>query len=632
LQFSLLCGGFFFLVENTLPTTQADDATPTLAEIAKANEATWNAITSVDVEYLSNIQCMQDGELTRDCQTKRHWSKSGNLERLRKYPIVKKIDTAQFGHLSGKGWDAEFHDYFFNGIRTVRQAGDSDPKRGRLEWDTEFHDYLFDGKTVRHLEDSDPKKEKKDLPCNVQTGLNAEISTSVKRRPYNNDNYVEPLRYLWRDGLNDLSLSKIIDSWKVSLQGKQTASNGDTLWLLHAEYPPKNAKDESAGSYLNIQVNANKGFLVQKVLRYATSTIDEGPAWVYSTEEVKQFQDCGHGVFFPQKTQYDLLANKKLDPKNNYCMTITATKLSVNSPMPAKAFDFRFPENAVVLQDAQEKKSIKVFIWGPDNRPAKEFTATEFSTYVDKLEQEELRQRIEKNLASKNPEDIFERGTYYVQTKKYDEAIAAFSEAIAVAPPKTDEKITCALGYRAMIYLLYKQDFEKAAVDFTKLLRLAPKDAEGVYGLYYARGLAYAHQDATLDKSIADFTEGLQRAPDQDNSDPAGIIPIAYVVRSAARAHQGHSDTAIVDATKAIEMMQTCKLPEQHPERFADAYAVRCCIYEKTGEHTKATADREIWKQLRQKKSRKTTNDYDDDIFAAIHRCLLHLLPTLENP
>jgi tetratricopeptide (TPR) repeat protein len=320
-------------------------------------------------------------------------------------------------------------------------------------------------------------------------------------------------------------------------------------------------------------------------------------------------------------------------------MTITATKLSVNSPIPADAFDFRFPENAVVLQDEPKEKSFKVFIWGPDNRPAKEFTATEFSTYVDKLEQEELRQRIEKNLASKKPEDIFERGEYYIQSKKYDKAIAAYSEAIAIAP-KTDEKTAWALGgYRAMIYLLYKQDFEKAAIDFTKLLRLAPKDAKGVYGLYYARGLAYAHQDATLDKSIADFTEGLQRAPDQDNSDPTGIIPIAYVVRSAARAHQGHYDTAIVDATKAIKMMQTCKLPEQHPERFADAYAVRCCIYEKTGEHAKAATDRETAKQLRQKKPSEFVKESDvvgdrieADIFAAVHRCLLHLLPTLENP
>jgi beta-lactamase regulating signal transducer with metallopeptidase domain/tetratricopeptide (TPR) repeat protein len=221
--------------------------------------------------------------------------------------------------------------------------------------------------------------------------------------------------------------------------------------------------------------------------------------------------------------------------------------------------------------------------------------------------------------------DLMERGWDDLRAKKYNEAIAAFSEAIAVDP-----KAGAALYGRGLAYF-FREDWDKAIADFTIWLRPTTDvngvtmhdasstvmcDADDVAMCRYLRGLAYASQKDGLDKARDDMMVAL-------GLDSAGFAESrvgAYLICSIAYAREDRLDEALGDAKGAVR---------DDPED-ADAYAVRGYIYEKKGDRAMAAADREAAKRFRA----KTPNLPDEEIaFAkALHRCLLQLVPTLERP
>lgn len=577
------------LAKDTQPAALA--GAPTLAEIAKANDAAWAAIKSVDMVYDVTSWIVNNGKKGRELRsTDLRWSKEETRERYR---------------------------------GCVQQATIKD---GDLvsEDRSEYEDYFLDGKTVRYFRDSDPKnKDKGELSCQYQKGLHAEIHPETPRMLADKEKSPQLLRYLrWSiknphgnmTNKSSLMLSEIInsDQWKVSLRGKESAGAGDTLWLIHAEYSPKTGNDELAGSYIDIYVNANKNFLIQKILSYATNvaTKQGQPVGIYYTEEIREFQDCGHGVWFPKQWEYFLPGDKKQIPsKDGFHAIQTATRLSVNSPLPTDAFDFRLPKNMVVRQISAENDAERFLIWGPDNKPAKEFnTGEEFEKYAEKEQLEDMRQRVEKNRSSKKPSDLVERGEYCLATNQGDAAIAALSEALALDP-----KVDDALLARGLAYLVHAQDFANAIADFTECLRRAPEEQD-LAVCHYLRGLAYASRKDGLDKANADMTEALRDPNIQECQ--AG----AHLVCSVVQVRKGNLTGALADATKAVEV--------DSASSNADAHAVRSYIYEKKGDKDKATADREASKRLRAKAA--DSNIAEAMLAVALHRCLVQLLPGFE--
>ena len=228
--------------------------------------------------------------------------------------------------------------------------------------------------------------------------------------------------------------------------------------------------------------------------------------------------------------------------------------------------------------------------------------------------------------------DLEERGWDNLKAKKYDEAIAAFSEAIAIDP-----KSGAALYGRGSAYF-FKEDWDKAIADFTACLRptKCPRpatdansttmfdvsgevmcDAGYVASCRYLRGLAYASQKDGLDKARNDMM--VATGLDIGGDGPYRVA--AYLICSIAYARDGRFDEALGHVTGAIL---------ENPEN-ADVYAVRGYIYEKKGDHALAAADREASKRFRAKTPNH--NDMEEIAFAkALHRCLLQLVPTLEHP
>jgi Mlc titration factor MtfA (ptsG expression regulator)/Tfp pilus assembly protein PilF len=85
-------------------------------------------------------------------------------------------------------------------------------------------------------------------------------------------------------------------------------------------------------------------------------------------------------------------------------------------------------------------------------------------------------------------------------------------------------------------------EFDKALVDYTRLLQLVPKSERA--DAYYARGRAQgACEDYEL--AIADFSEAIRRRPD---------FAEAYRERGAARALRGEHVQAIADLNRALQL------------------------------------------------------------------------------
>jgi tetratricopeptide (TPR) repeat protein len=586
------------------------DRAPTLAEIAKANDAAWAAIRSMDVEYTRTERIVSE-KRPRQSESTGRWLKDGNRERVRQ-----------------------------NSVFTC-QLEDGKTSSGRFDYD----DYCLDGTAVRHVQERDRKRSDRGTLSIVDPKPRDDLVGYIYKGPRTvarGDCPIsepEVLRY-FRCRYDDppLTLAEIIAAWKVTLQGKTTTDAKETLWRLHAEFPVRSdAPSEADGSYIDFYVNAGKGFMVQKAIAYVTHEylIDKKSLNGCHSVEVKEFQPCGDGVFFPKRVEYrKQIGVEQISADPSDCLTFVATKLSVNSPLAGDAFDFRFPAGLEVGERDKNNRmgeGEKVYIWGPDNKPAQTFASERDYLKLQYARHfEETRQKVEKNLASKKPKDLAERVEYYMSTRKYGEAVVACSQWIAAGTTRQEKaNVVCRRG---MAYLL-KQDYEKAIVDFNEVLRLVekPGDEEGVC-LY--RALAYAGQDGTLDKAMNDLAkiEDISPGgPDDFNCCWASLL------RAAARIRRLHTAGAVKDKAQAQRDVATIMNDIQQAMNVwpsPEAVALMACFIDQdksSSAHAYVASLREVVKREPKKEFPLDDGTLLVDIDAAVCKCLMRLVPEIEK-
>ena len=123
-------------------------------------------------------------------------------------------------------------------------------------------------------------------------------------------------------------------------------------------------------------MNADKGFLVQKAVAYVTGEylIDKKSLSGCHSMEVKEFQSCGNGVFFPKQIECrKQIGVERISADPSDCLTFVATKLSVNAPLAGDAFAFRFPAGLEVGERDKNNRmgdGEKVYIWVPTTNRA----------------------------------------------------------------------------------------------------------------------------------------------------------------------------------------------------------------------------------------------------------------------
>lgn len=177
----------------------------------------------------------------------------------------------------------------------------------------------------------------------------------------------------------------------------------------------------------------------------------------------------------------------------------------------------------------------------------------------------------EKNESDVDPEelagmDAYSRGTYYYETKNYERAIAAFTQAIFLEPNRADylikrgqvyfEKgniLECLRDETAAIQLepsnadywwrrgnthMNLRNYQQATVDYTKALELSPTTAR----YFTSRGNAYRNM-GEYQKAISDYTQAMDLERTEANN---------YFGRGLCYRAERKYDEAITDFNQAI--------------------------------------------------------------------------------
>jgi tetratricopeptide (TPR) repeat protein len=157
--------------------------------------------------------------------------------------------------------------------------------------------------------------------------------------------------------------------------------------------------------------------------------------------------------------------------------------------------------------------------------------------------------------------DFVRRGNIYLETGKFDEAIADFTEANRIDP-----KNKWALADRGIAYV-WKRDFDKAAADFAAADAIAPDNPALIRG----RGLL-AELKGNFDEAVADYSSSLAKDPDNI---------FAKIHRASSLIELGKTDEALNDLDDVLKADPSNRT----------ALTARATAYRSLGQNDKALAD-----------------------------------------
>src|SRR3989338_6142883 len=155
----------------------------------------------------------------------------------------------------------------------------------------------------------------------------------------------------------------------------------------------------------------------------------------------------------------------------------------------------------------------------------------------------------------------FDKGYQYALNKEYDEAIEAYTNAIALTP-----NLANPYNNRGNAYAKKGQN-DRAIEDYSKAIALDPNDAAA----YYNRGIVYADK-GQYDRAIEDYNKAIALDP----NDAA-----AYYNRGIVYADKGQYDRAIEDYSKAIAL----------DPNYTNAYNNRGSAYDNKKQYDRAIED-----------------------------------------
>ncbi|MFO1055466.1 MAG: tetratricopeptide repeat protein [Dongiaceae bacterium] len=159
------------------------------------------------------------------------------------------------------------------------------------------------------------------------------------------------------------------------------------------------------------------------------------------------------------------------------------------------------------------------------------------------------------------------RGRAYESLRRYDLAIADYTEALRLRPDYVE-----ALNNRGNSYDL-AGDHDRAIADYDAALRLAP-GSSGTPDLYYNRGVAYDAK-GDHDRAIADFDAALRLRPDHLD---------ALNMRGIAHHEKGQLDLAMADYDAVLKLAPASRTA-------ARALKNRALVYDAKGDYVRAIAD-----------------------------------------
>lgn len=244
---------------------------------------------------------------------------------------------------------------------TFDVVNDKERIRQSSEDQTRFLDIFKDGDEQRLLTGWNPRRPPH-LTLDDQRGVWAAIGPRWEQNLHN----AYPSRYLlmtFKDSGPDsvgapkrpLPLRSYLKSIDRIEGPDRVEDDGRPLWRL------KLFRRNEGHHYRELLFDPEVGYWVRKSVQYEPSQGD-----LLSSETVTKFKRLGSGVFFPEEMVITSGRDSRMWSKR-------VTQLTINADLPKDAFDFRFPENALVCHLPahllSQPTQLPVSVWGPDNRP-----------------------------------------------------------------------------------------------------------------------------------------------------------------------------------------------------------------------------------------------------------------------
>ena len=146
--------------------------------------------------------------------------------------------------------------------------------------------------------------------------------------------------------------------------------------------------------------------------------------------------------------------------------------------------------------------------------------------------------------------NYYRRGDAYLKKKRYDLAIADYSQAIKLDPKYIDAYLYRGLAYNA------KGQYDLAIADYSKVIKSDPKNMVA----YARRGDAY-YNKKQYDQAIADYNQAIKL-------DPKYID--AYYKRGGVYKNQGSKNKAIDDFKKVLELNKNSYLSKEASKQLQE--------------------------------------------------------------
>jgi tetratricopeptide (TPR) repeat protein len=205
------------------------------------------------------------------------------------------------------------------------------------------------------------------------------------------------------------------------------------------------------------------------------------------------------------------------------------------------------------------------------------------------------------NAISMGPRDVgvyHDRGTLFRIKGRRDEAISDYDKALAIDPRHGKSYFGRGNCYAD------KSQFERAAQDYTKVIELEPRNA----GAYYNRGNMHLKLDQA-ERALADFNKAIELNPK---------LAVAHGNRGVAFEKLGRTQDALADYRKAVSLDPKDTASQANLKRLAapssagtanDPAVTEFC--EKAKERTKCLKTQALLQQL---KTDKTAARWSDDV------------------
>lgn len=185
-----------------------------------------------------------------------------------------------------------------------------------------------------------------------------------------------------------MRLSDLFEKWKIELRG--AAAESSNRISVRATFPD-DGNPQYAGSYVDLELNVQKGFLIEKaeIVEYGIARAADGGAAppVRTSWQVLEWHDSETGLSYPSHVRYcNHGAVTVAESDEGFSVQWTATDIALNVLPEDESLGFAFPVNSVVQESATHGESGRIYVWGPDNAPAIEFNSSEeFEAYRRKV-------------------------------------------------------------------------------------------------------------------------------------------------------------------------------------------------------------------------------------------------------